>query len=98
MLLSYKLILIQQDTLLLVMVHHRQYIQGTQGVEKWFDRLGNKFDRFIDGDVSSYTCSDVNYTSLEEYDEYGDLITFFTSCQTPLGTKTNLTTKVTQKN
>jgi hypothetical protein len=63
-----------------------------QGVEKWFDRLGNKFDRFIDGDVSSYTCSDVNYiTSLEEY-EYGDLITFFTSCQTPLGTKTNLTT------
>jgi hypothetical protein len=40
-----------------------------QGVEKWFDRLGNKFDRFIDGDVSSYTCSDVNYiTSLEEYD------------------------------
>jgi hypothetical protein len=26
-LLSYKLILIQQDTLLLVMVHHRQYIK-----------------------------------------------------------------------
>lgn len=59
------------------------------GLDKWSEILGSRFQSFIDGNPNSYSCDDVeNIASLQIVDGNGDLIQYVYECNTPFGTKT----------
>lgn len=63
------------------------------GLNQWSTILGSRYNSFLAGDPSSYTCVDFN--KLKEVNAGGDVDLFFV-CTTPFGTKTTLLSQLKQ--
>ncbi len=62
-----------------------------KGLEVWRTILGNRYQRFLEGDLTSYTCADV----IAIYNTVSPDVLIY-ECTTPFGTKTLVQTKVNQ--